>query len=91
MLSEAGWRPVNTLVASTDSRVFVEQFGARYVTVFNSARATVKVRLTAKVGARASEHVAGGEVSFADGVATLELAPDAVRVLDFNLNTPVPR
>ena len=91
MLSEAGWRPVNTLVASTDARVFVEQFGARYVTVFNSARATVKVRLTAKVGARASEHVAGGEVSFADGVATLELAPNAVRVLDFNLNTPVPR
>lgn len=91
MLSEAGWRPVNTLVASTDSRVFVEQFGARYVTVFNSARATVKVRLTAKVGARASEHVEGGEVSFADGVATLELAPDAVRVLDFNLSTPVPR
>ena len=91
MLSEAGWRPVNTLVASTDARVFVEQFGARYVTVFNSARAAVKVRLTAKVGARASEHVEGGEVSFADGVATLELAPDAVRVLDFNLNTPVPR
>ncbi len=91
MLSEAGWRPVNTLVASTDARVFVEQFGARYVTVFNSARATVKVRLTAKVGARASEHVEGGEVSFADGAATLELAPDAVRVLDFNLNTPVPR
>lgn len=91
MLSEAGWRPVNTLVASTDARVFVEQFGARYVTVFNSARATVKVRLTAKAGVRASEHVAGGEVSFADGVATLELAPDAVRVLDFNLNTPVPR
>ena len=91
MLSEAGWRPVNTLVASSDSRVFVEQFGARYVTVFNSARATVKVRLTAKADARASEHVAGGEVSFADGVATLELAPDAVRVLDFNLNTPVPR
>lgn len=91
MLSEAGWRPVNTLVASTDARVFVEQFGARYVTVFNSARATVKVRLTAKADARASEHVAGGEVSFADGVATLELAPDAVRVLDFNLNTPVPR
>lgn len=91
MLSEAGWRPVNTLVASTDSRVFVEQFGVRYVTVFNSARETVKVRLTAKAGARASEHVEGGEVSFADGVATLELAPDAVRVLDFNLNTPVPR
>ena len=91
MLSEAGWRPVNTLVASTDARVFVEQFGARYVTVFNSARETVKVRLTAKVGARASEHVEGGEVSFADGAATLELAPDAVRVLDFNLNTPVPR
>ena len=91
MLSEAGWRPVNTLVASTDARVFVEQFGVRYVTVFNSARETVKVRLTAKAGARASEHVEGGEVSFADGVATLELAPDAVRVLDFNLNTPVPR
>ena len=83
MLSEAGWRPVNTLAASADARVFVEQFGARYVTVFNSARETVKARLTAKAGARAAERVEGGAVVFADGAATLELAPDAVRVLDF--------
>lgn len=83
MLSEAGWRPVNDLVASGDARVFAEQFGARYATVFNSARETVRARLTARPGARARERVEGGEVVFAGGEAVLELAPDAVRVLDF--------
>ena len=83
-LSEAGWRPQNVLVSSADAKVFVEQFGDRYVTVFNSNGRTVRVRLSARGGAKASELVDGGEVAFgADGSVEVEMAPDAVRVLDF--------
>lgn len=83
-LSEAGWRPQNVLVSSADAKVFVEQFGDRYVTVFNSNGKAVRARLSARGGARATELVDGGAVVFgADGSAEVELAPDAVRVLDF--------
>ena len=83
-LSEAGWRPQNVLVSSADAKVFVEQFGDRYVTVFNSNGKAVRARLSARGGARAAELVDGGAVVFgADGSAEVELAPDAVRVLDF--------
>lgn len=83
-LSEAGWRPQNVLVSSADAKVFVEQFGDRYVTVFNSNGRTVRVRLSARGGAKASELVDGGEIAFgADGSVEVEMAPDAVRVLDF--------
>ncbi len=82
-LSEAGWRPVNTLVATSDARVFAEQFGDRYATIFNSAKEALKVRLTAKNGARATELVAGGKLTFAGGAVEVELRPDAVLLLDF--------
>ena len=62
----------------------MEQFGDRYVTVFNSNGKAVRARLSARGGARAAELVDGGAVVFgADGSAEVELAPDAVRVLDF--------
>ncbi|MGN0845899.1 MAG: hypothetical protein ACI4RA_00775 [Kiritimatiellia bacterium] len=82
-LSEAGWRPVNELVSTSDARVFAEQFGARYATVFNSAKEPLKVRLAAKAGARAAELVVGGALAFAGGSAEVEMRPDAVLVLDF--------
>ena len=83
-LSEAGWRPQNVLVSSADAKVFVEQFGDRYVTVFNANAEAVRARRSGRGGARAAERVDGGAVVFgADGSAEVELAPDAVRVLDF--------
>ena len=88
-LSEAGWRPVNVLVATSDARVFAEQFGDRYATVFNSARETLKARLAAKPGARAADLVSGASVVFdADGRAEVELGPDAVMALDFGGAVP---
>ena len=84
-LSEAGWRPVNGLVATSDARVFAECFGGRYATVFNSAREKVKVRLVAKPGVRAADLVSGEVVVFGvDGAAEVELAPDGVMALDFS-------
>ena len=83
-LSEAGWRPVNGLVSTSDARVFAERFGERYATVFNSAKETLEVRLSAKPGARAADLVSGASVVFgADGTAEVGLGPDAVMALDF--------
>ena len=83
-VSEAGWRPVNTLVASEKDGVFVEQFGDRYLTVFNASTQPQEARLRTLVGAkRAKELVAGGEWRFKDGVAVTVLPPETVRLLDF--------
>ena len=83
-LSEAGWRPVNGLVTTSDARVFAERFGERYVTVFNSAREKLRVRLSAKPGARAVDLVSGKSVIFGvDGAVEVELASDGVMALDF--------
>ena len=82
-LSEAGWRPQNGLVAASDPRVFVERFGERLVTVFNSAAEPLTVTLSAAPGGRAEELVEGAPVDFAGGTVELRLAPDAVRVLEF--------
>ena len=44
-LSEAGWRPLNALAACDDSEILVEQFGDRFLTVFNSGKSEASVRL----------------------------------------------
>ena len=50
-LSEAGWRPLNALAACDDSEILVEQFGDRFLTVFNSGKSEASVRLRS-LGAR---------------------------------------
>ena len=83
-ISEAGWRPVNTLAASENPAVAVEQFGDRYLTVFNSSETPQTVRLRLLSGAkRAKELVAGGEWRFANGAASVTIPPETVRLLDF--------
>ena len=83
-VSEAGWRAVNTLAASERAEVFVEQFGDRYLTVFNPTPQPQEARIRALAGAkRAKELVAGGEWRFKDGLAVTVLPPETVRVLDF--------
>lgn len=84
LLSEAGWRPGTRLVKSGDARVFVERFGGRYITVFNSdMKNPVKAVLTAAKGARAKELLSGEEWHFAKGDLEVVLPPESVRVLDF--------
>ena len=84
-ISEAGWRPVNTLAVSDNPAVFVEQFGDRYLTVFNPGDKPQTVRIRSLAGAkRAAELVAGGEWRFSGGVAAAEIPPETVRLLDFS-------
>ena len=86
-IAEAGWRPVNRLVRSADPQVYAEQFGDRYVTVFNPSAEAKTAELCALSGdSLAHELVEGGTVDFKEGVARLELPAEGVRVLQFEDN-----
>lgn len=83
-ISEAGWRPINTLVAAESGGAFVEQFGDRYVTVFNSGTKPVRVTLRRLSGAGpADELVMGSKWAFEGGTHTVEIPPETCRLLLF--------
>ncbi len=46
LVAEAGWRPVNRLVQSTNPQVVTEQFGEAYATVFNLSNQPQKTELS---------------------------------------------
>ena len=74
-VAEAGWRPVNRLFpVDPATGVFAEQFGERYVTLFNPSQTDTR-RVEAP---RAHELTAGADVA-----GTLALPPETCRVLDF--------
>ncbi len=83
-ISEAGWRPVNVLLRSETPNVFVEQFGDRYVTVFNSTTKPVsaQLKLLDANASEAVELVTGEKWSFKDGGCVAQIPPETVRVLD---------
>jgi hypothetical protein len=76
LLSEAGWRPVNTLLpAAANNDVSAEQFGNRYVALFNHS---VTKSMTVKIPRELQELVTESSVK-----ETLILEPETCRVLDF--------
>ena len=81
LVGEAGWRPVNRLVRSDNAQVIAEQFGDNLATVFNLSGKPQTVKLRTLRGGSAEELVAGGTWAFADGVETVTLPPETVRVL----------
>ena len=87
LVSEAGWRPVNRLLATTTPGVRLEQFGGRYVTAFNHGEtvATAEIRLLAGGSPGCTDLVAGRKVEFAGSSAKVELGPGEVAVLCFDL------
>ena len=85
-ISEAGWRAVNDLAVSETDGVHVEQFGDRYLTVFNPGTVPVKARIRLlRKAVTARELVVGGEWAFASGVAEEVVPAESVRVLEFPL------
>ena len=83
-VGEAGWRPVNRLLASDSPNVITEQFGDRYATVYNLSAEKAAATLTSLSGrALAKELLSGGEWRFDGGKHALELPGETVFVLDF--------
>ncbi|MBR1921111.1 MAG: hypothetical protein IJ829_03775, partial [Kiritimatiellae bacterium] len=83
-VGEAGWRPVNRLIASDSADVITEQFGADCATVYNLSADPARVTLTSLAGRPPVEElVAGGTWRFTDGRETVEIPGETVRVLVF--------
>lgn len=84
-LSEAGWQPVNGLLASDNPQVITEQFGDIYATVFNLSDKpqTVRLKVLPPSVATLDELVAESTQTVSAGVLTLTLPPETVRVFRF--------
>ena len=83
-VGEAGWRPVNHLLASDSPDVITEQFGDRYATVYNLSAKSVRVTLTSLAGASAADElVNGGTWRFENCRRTVEIPGETVFVLSF--------
>ena len=81
MISEAGWRPVNRLVACADARIVSEQYGEKYATIFNPTDKSLTVTFTGK--GLPKELVAGETWDFSNGKLTQTIPPETVRLLVF--------
>ncbi len=86
-VAEAGWQPL-TLAKSDNSSVWLERYGAKYLTVLNSSstaqKANVTLQAPVKFGAQSRDLVSGSPIGTrgADGSLALELAPEQVVVLE---------
>lgn len=82
LVAEAGWRPVNRLVKSSNPQVVTEQFGDRYATVYNLSAQPQKAEL-AFTAPLAEEKVEGRKFENHPRSLVLELPGETVRVLVF--------
>lgn len=84
-VAEAGWEPI-TLARSDNSRVYVERFGRRYLTVFNDSpkKQTATIRLEGLRTSRPEtpELVHGGKIVWKEGQCRLCLDAEDVALLD---------
>jgi hypothetical protein len=89
LVAEAGWEPV-TRARSAEKEVYVERFGARYLTVFNdsSQARTVTITLEGPAPASSRELVSGRQFTWREGKTTLALQAEDVAVLDLAEQAP---
>ena len=81
-VAEAGWEPITG--ARTDNEdVYVERFGAQYLTVLNDSREqrTVTIELDRPLSLACDELVGGTTIDFKNGKAVLTLGPEDVALL----------
>ena len=84
-VAEAGWEPI-TLARSSDSRIYVERFGDRFLTVFNDSpeRRTVSVELDKDSPRAARELVSDRTVTWRGRQTNLTLDGEDVAVIEID-------
>ena len=82
-LAKVGWTPIADLAESSNAEVFVEQFGKRYVTLFNGSLTEAKTARISSPRKSALERVTGEKWDFSRGALEITLPPETVRMLDF--------
>ncbi len=85
LVAEAGWEPI-TLARSSDSRVYVERFGDRLLTVFNDSaeRRTVSIELDRDAASSARDLVSGRPLTWRNRRASLILDGEDVAVIEMD-------
>jgi hypothetical protein len=83
LVAEAGFEPI-TNARSSDSRVYVERFGSRYLTVFNdsSERRSVTITIEGKTSVSDRELAHGQKINFRNQKARLTLTAEDVAVIE---------
>lgn len=83
LVAEAGWEPI-TKAHSNHADVYIERFGERYLTAFNSSgkTRTITIAVEGKSPTRSRELVSGRGVEWADGKLTLTLGGEDVAVIE---------
>ena len=82
-LSEAGWRPVNRLASAAGAGLVCEQFGERYLTLYNHGSEPVTAEVTFMVSvASVTDLVSGAALPVVGGKSSLEFGPGEVAVLE---------
>jgi hypothetical protein len=85
LVAEAGWEPI-TLARSSDSNVYVERFGNRFLTVFNdsSERRTVSIELDKDIPKCTRELVYGRTITWRNRRTTLTVKSEDVAVIQID-------
>jgi len=83
-LSQTGWDPVR-LATVNDSEVFIERFGAEYITIFNPSANSKNITvnyLPAAITITGKELISGNSVTWTNGQAALTIGSKCVAVLE---------
>jgi hypothetical protein len=83
LVGEAGWEPV-TLARSSDSHVYVERFGEKFLTVFNDSpeRRTVTIKLEHDTPQTSKELIRGRPVTWTDRKTELTIDSEDVALIE---------
>jgi hypothetical protein len=85
LLAEAGWEPV-TLARSSDSRVYVERFGGKFLTVFNdgSEQQAVTIKLERDMPESSKELISGRTIRWSDQSTDLSIEGEDVAIIEID-------
>jgi hypothetical protein len=83
LVGEAGWEPI-TLARSSDSRVYVERFGEKFLTVFNDSpeKRTVTINLERDTPQSSKELISGRTIGWTDQKTELIIDSEDVVLIE---------
>jgi hypothetical protein len=85
MVAEAGWEPI-TLARSSDSDVYVERFGGKFLTVFNdsSEQRAVTIKLERDMPKSSKELISGRTIRWSDQSTDLTIEGEDVAIIEID-------
>jgi hypothetical protein len=83
LVGEAGWEPV-TMARSSDSHVYVERFGEKFLTVFNDSpeRRTVMINLERDTPRSSKELISGRNIVWSNQSTELTIDSEDVALIE---------